>query len=66
MPASDFASNADYGHCPDCGGSFQIKRDGTLRHHAGAPGSEPGRLYGKNRAYRCSGVGKEPIARETP
>jgi hypothetical protein len=60
MAAADFASRPDYGHCPVCGEYRQVTKKGVMRHHAGPPGSEPGRLYGKNRAYRCDGAGQTP------
>lgn len=49
------------GTCPVCRGSFRVNKNGTLHHHAGPPGSEPGRLYGLRRAYRCQGAGGKPM-----
>lgn len=58
----DYASNSDYGTCPVCGREFQLTKGGTLRHHAGAPGTDMNN-YGTLRAYRCAGAGQPPAAR---
>lgn len=44
--------------CPVCGRTdVQLKKDGTLRHHAG-PTNTP--THDGRRAYRCGGAGKAP------
>lgn len=48
------------GVCPSCLRLITLTKGGTLRHHAGAPGTDPDRLYGQRRAYRCAGAGQPP------
>lgn len=54
------APKASRGWCPVCERDIEIKRDGTLRHHGGPIGSG---YPGWNRAYRCDGAGKAPVAK---
>ena len=53
--AADFASRSDYGICPECGGEFQIRVNGTLRAHR-LP-RKPGSHYA---TPTCKGTGRLP------
>lgn len=43
------------GKCPTCEGTFQLKKDGTLRWHAGD-------VYVGGWRQMCDGVGRKPVA----
>lgn len=57
VTADDLASRTDRGDCPVCGRNMQLKKDGTLRHHAG---EGRGSRYLSEREYRCKGAGQKP------
>ena len=46
------------GECRACGRHMRLKKDGTLRHHAGNYESWPFHNY---RQYRCKGAGQPPV-----
>ncbi len=52
--------------CSECLGEFEVKKDGTLRHHGGAPGTGDTHLRAGARAYRCPGSGKPPAEMHDP
>lgn len=49
---------ADYGsgECPECGGTFKLKQDGTMRHHLG------NETVGRWR-QACKGIGDLPVSK---
>ncbi len=48
-----------HGGCQTCGRTdVSLKKDGTLRHHAGQSGR--GSSFLSEREYRCKGSGKPP------
>ncbi len=48
-------SFTDYDTCPVCGRDFQVKADGTLRHHL-----KPKAADSQYRTPRCPGAGQKP------
>lgn len=58
MSVGNNAETGERGVCPKCGGRYLLKRDGTLRHHGGPPGTGPFTTY---KSYRCAGVGMAPL-----
>ncbi|MDX3575945.1 hypothetical protein [Streptomyces sp. FL07-04A] len=47
------------GTCPACDREMNLLKNGTLRHHSGPVGSDPGNWLNR-RAYRCKGAGQKP------
>lgn len=48
-------SFTEYGTCPKCGRDFQLKRNGTLRHHL-----KPKPANSRHGTPRCPDAGQKP------
>lgn len=58
MSAADFATNSDYGTCPECGRPYQLTSKGVLRKHWKRDAD--GRAVNALSNVACAGAGQKP------